>query len=90
MARLNAPRIREGSLQYGLVYIGMVVLLPAASIAEQPTLDEAMSALERWRASFTSIHITYEIDAGVIENSVPRPIITLGEYYWSKAKRFYG
>ncbi|WP_373653518.1 hypothetical protein [Schlesneria sp. DSM 10557] len=89
MARLNALRIREGSLPYGLVYIGMVVLLPAAAIAEQPTLDEAMSALERWRASFSSIHITYEIDEGVIENSVPRPIITLGEYYWSEAKRFY-
>ncbi|HEY0982891.1 hypothetical protein [Schlesneria sp.] len=89
MARPKVLCIQEHSLRRGLAYICLTLLLPVAAIAEEPTLDEAMSALESWRASFTSIHITYEIDEGILENSSAESAMTTGEYYWSEAKRFY-
>ena len=89
MARSNVRRLIEPVFQTGVLYVFLGFCTPSACHAELATLDEAMIALENWRASFNSIHITYDIDEGVIENSSPIAMITVGEYYWSEAKRFY-
>ncbi|WP_373653521.1 hypothetical protein [Schlesneria sp. DSM 10557] len=72
-----------------LLYIGLLLLPRSVCQAEPPALAEAITALDNWRAAFNSIHITYEIDEGVIEEPPRGPLLTVGEYYWSDAKRFY-
>ena len=89
MPHTNVLRVIDRILRTGMAYLCVVIFMHSACQAEQPTLDEAISALESWRASFNSIHITYEIDEGVIEDSLPVPLISFGEYYWSEKKRFY-